>query len=196
MKEIARFIKKLRGLDHVGRWEFHPHLKYESVSQHSYWVAVFTSILANTIDRPTLVVAALMHDAEEAITADLPALVKARVPCWDDVVQKADAELFQASVGGEEREIQDALVAARFASSSTVIKLADLFSALMYARMEIELGNTHFKRIERELIYGVWNAASKEGLDPAVAARAKYLLEALGFDHTEGLERPAEISHL
>lgn len=196
MKEIARFVKKLRGVNHVERWNFHPHLRRENVAEHSMWVAVFAAILADPIDRNALVFAAVMHDAEEAITADLPALVKAKTPQWSAVVDVAEAELFQAAIGKEEREIQDAFCAARRHSESPVVKLADLFSALMYARMEIELGNTHFLRIENELIGSICKAIAKVDANSAVSTRAVALLDALGFDHMEAIDRPSEISHL
>lgn len=197
MREIARFVKKLRGLDHTGRWEFHPHLKYESVSQHSLWVAIFAGILAPAEDRNALVFAAVTHDFEESITADLPALVKAQTPNWHMVVEKAEAELFGGTVGAEERGIQDAFVAARYAAAtSPVVKLADLFSALMYARMEQELGNTHFRRIECELIQSLVKLTKKPETNVEVGRRAILLLEALEFDYTSGVDRPDCISHL
>ena len=197
MREIARFVNKLRGLNHVERWNFTPHLRRENVAEHSLWVATFTAILAPAESRAALVLAAISHDFEESITADLPALVKAHTPEWHAVVTIAEGELFGAAVGIEEREIQDAFVGARkLSEESSVVKIADLFAALMYARMEIELGNTHFFRIEREMIKSICDKASRETTDAGVGRRAMSLLVELGFDKTQGLDRPLHISHL
>lgn len=199
MKNVAKLVNKLRGMDVVVRWNFHKHLVQENIATHSFWVAVFTAILAPDDQRNELVFAAITHDMEEAITGDLPALVKAHTPQWDEVVKKAEQELFGGGGGNDADEIDilSAFRAARHtAEASIVIKLADLFAALMYARMEIELGNTHFQRIEKELIKSICKAAEKPHTPLEVASRAHYLLDTLGFDHTEGLDRPLEISHL
>lgn len=197
MKELARFVNKLRGVNWVNRWNMHARLRQENVAEHSFWVATFTAVLAPANLREALVFAAVTHDYEEAITGDLPALVKRATPSWGDTVKTAEAELFRAAVGPEEREIQDAFLMARHAAEThPVVKLADLLSALMYARMERELGNTHFNAIENELIGSITKAASKDTIDVGVARRTFALLEALGFNTSAGTQTQADISHL
>ena len=196
MKEIARFVQKLRGMNHVIRWNMHVCLRKENIAEHSMWVATFAAILAPAADRNALVFAAVTHDYEESITGDLPALVKRATPDWDSTVKRAEAELFRAAVGPEEREIQDAFIAARhLAETNPVVKIADLFSALMFARMENELGNMHFKAIENELIHTIVKAAYKPHLDEGIKSRTLHLLETLGFDANEGVPVQDDISH-
>ncbi len=194
MKDLKRFIEKVYGLSHVVRWNFNPTLRKENVAEHSFYVALFTMILSQDMEaHKDLVLAALLHDTEESITADLPALVKRYISTsWNEVVSRAEAEL----IGGGDDKFFDEFVRLRHvAEHSSVVKMADLFSALMYAREELTKGNNYFGRIERELIQSIVDAARKCEFE-SVGRRAVLLLESLGFDHAFGLPRPTEISHL
>lgn len=197
MKAMAKFVSKLRGVNNVVRWNFHPTIRKENVAEHSFWVALFVSIIACQRDRNELVLAAIMHDAEEAVTGDLPALVKGRVPkgAWEQVVDQANAELLdpaEHNIVGEESF--KALSAARDLSHETVIKAADLLAALMFADEELKMGNTYFATIRRELILSLEHVALK--LEPETARRLIRLVEDLGFDFADGLSRIPTMSHL
>lgn len=197
MKAVANFVNKLRGVSYVERWNFTPHLKHETVAAHSFWVATFTALLSKPEERHAAVLSALLHDAEEAITGDLPALVKGRVPkgAWEQVVHQAEAELLGTfAIGSDERDIIDELTNAIASSHRMVIKCADLFAALMYAQMEVELGNTHFARIRRELIDALGYTIMR--MEQSEAKRAETLAVALGFSFADALERPESMSHL
>jgi 5'-deoxynucleotidase YfbR-like HD superfamily hydrolase len=197
VKEIARFVRKLRGLNFVRRWNFHPHIRLENVAEHSYWVAVFTYIIAEPEDRARLVAAALMHDAEEAVTADLPALVKAKTVDWDVVVGHAERELYGTAhpeICLKAPEPLASLWADRENGKHVVIKIADLFAALMYAREEMSMGNKAFDRIHCELMQSVINKARQA--QKGVHDRSIRLLEDLGFDTRFACDVPDSMSHL
>lgn len=196
MKDAARFVNKLRGLNFVRRWNFHPHNRLENVAEHSFWVAIFTALIAPDSMRNELVLAALVHDAEESVTGDLPALVKRHVPTWPEVVHKAERELFSLDKHeGVAPELVHLMRARELAESSTTIKIADLISALMYCREELTSGNKAFARIEKELIFSIKKKV-KNAVDEGVAQRTLYLLDLLGFKLEDGVENPEDISHL
>jgi 5'-deoxynucleotidase YfbR-like HD superfamily hydrolase len=190
MNRLVRLIEKLRGLNFVRRWNFHPHLRDENVAEHSFWVAIITAAIAP--ERPQLVLVALMHDAEEAITADCPALVKGHVAGWDRVVDKAEEELFSGSLPVGDDPAVCALWDARRAEA--VVKFADQVAALLYTKEEIGMGNAQFERIQRELIASAWKSIAK--LHGDHVNRAARMLSELGFVPSQGVERPAEMSHL
>lgn len=198
MKAMARFVEKMRGVNHVVRWNFHPTIRKENVAEHSFWVALFAAIIAPSEARAELTLAALLHDSEEAVTGDLPALVKGRVTkgAWEQVVSQADAELLDpsiVSVHGEDA-FNDLVAARGMAHSSVVVKAADMLAALMFAEQECRLGNTYFIQIRDELILSIDKVATK--LEPKTAKRLVRLVEDLGFDFFDGKERVESISHL
>lgn len=145
MRELsssAKFLKKMRALNSVYRWNYHPRIRTENVAEHSFWVTLISMELGRIrglgdAEMGQLLSAALVHDMAEAITGDLPAPVK-RSRSWEDV-ERASIQELEACMPG----IPDALV--------RLVKLADLISAAMYATMEVDMGNTMFKRIRDEL---------------------------------------------
>lgn len=173
-------LRKLRALSHVWRWNFHPRVRQESVAEHSYWTAIYAVRL---LDRLNISAAqyvdaiqyALYHDAEEAITGDLPWPVK-RGKAWKDVHKEACSEINDPCLGGSLRE-----------DVKASIKAADLFSALVFVDEEVYMGNNFFMQIRGELIGAI--LALK--LDAA-----NELLAELGFQRNEARPFHSEMSHL
>lgn len=174
----ARTLRKLRGLSWTLRWNFHPRSRQESVAEHSYWVSLCTLILCDLknmdVDLPLRY--ALLHDAEEAITGDLPALVK-RGRSWKDVEAAAQIEIFGriSDLSGVAPE------------TKKVVKMADCLAALLFADEEVETGNRAFDQIRAELIYVAYQFRD---------AKFDELLEDLGFREVSGREPITEMSHL
>lgn len=188
---MIKFLRKLRGLRWVNRWNFHYRHKEENVAEHSFWVAIYTFALCTMMKRgeqytyqSTMV--ALLHDAEESITGDLPALVK-RYADWKPIIALARTELFSKDMK-EVRELHE------LGDSHDVVHAADLFAALVYAEEELRLGNQEFSRIRAELIGSLDRLALESGEDLTVAVRA--LLTGFGYDSRDGISKPQEMSHI
>ena len=155
--DIGTFVRRLRGLSLVTRWNFHPRVTGETVDAHSFWVAIFAMILVDihneqagfgqTVNAESVLRHALLHDAEEAITADLPFLVKREIkPHWRHVAEKAASQLFG--------NLEDYLIDWDGDGEQVrkIVKAADLFDVIHYANYEATLGNASFGEIRREAI--------------------------------------------
>lgn len=80
------------GLSYVPRWVIVPMLRQQTVSDHSWRVAMIALRMAvdlNVADCHYYAVAALLHDVHEAITGDIPSTNKGK-PKFDEMT---DAEL-------------------------------------------------------------------------------------------------------
>jgi len=187
----SRFVQKLRGMDCVVRWNQHPRIKDENVAQHSFHVAVFVLILGKMsgLDEAQLhylVTCALLHDTEESITSDLPALIKRRVTDgWSELVSIATAELYEDAEPLKKYALDSELL---------IIKMADAFAALMYADTEVAMGNTLFVQIRAELIWRIYDKAKK--MEQTLGKNAMQLMQNLGFPEAMSVPEINEISHL
>lgn len=154
------FLERLRGLSEVRRWNFHPHHTHETVAEHSFYVASYAVLMCMMDGNYSLLqeiaLSALVHDYEEALTGDLPMLVKREVKApWDVVEEKG----FQQLVGTLPVEMMTAysnwkqvtgLTIQSMATVKKYVKAADMLDVLIYCRIERLKGNTYFKEIEQE----------------------------------------------
>lgn len=71
-------LKDLLNLSHVPRWCITPVLKPQSVAEHSYRVAIIATEIARQVhvDIREVVAWALVHDAPESYTGDIPSPFK------------------------------------------------------------------------------------------------------------------------
>lgn len=180
-RPTGRFLRKLRGLSHTWRWNYHPRVRQESVAEHSYWVAVIVAELLDMkcedpIFRSRCIMAALYHDMEEAITGDLPSPVK-RGRAWKDVELAAFNEL----TGEDATEVDVDPEVKR------IVKMADIVSALLFADEEYMTGNRWFTQIRGELIQTAYDFNDLE---------LNQLMAELGFFPQEGRFPIQEMSHL
>lgn len=172
-------LRKLRALSHVWRWNYHPRVRQESVAEHSYWTTVYAARLCHMMDLPLIdtrmvLQYALLHDAEEAITGDLPGPVK-RGRVWKELISDVQDELdFHPLMEVYPEQIK------------RVVKAADLISALVFADEEVKMGNTYFLRIREEIAFSIKAMEFPE---------AHALMIELGVDFP-GLPPYPEMSHL
>lgn len=145
---------------------------------------------------------ALMHDAEEAITGDLPAMVKRYVD-WDPLVQKASEELFPSEATDPvnldsidqtvEFVHQQWQGAHNGGVAQRIVKAADLISALAYCKEEMAMGNKYFSQITKELVHcSIKVCEGHADLHKVVQG----ILAEMGFSISEGSPLREEISHL
>ncbi len=179
MKNPGQCIRKLRGLSHTWRWNFHPRVRQESVAEHSFWVAIIVNelVTAKELDaiRADCLAYALYHDAEESVTGDLPNPVK-RGRSWNEV----EYDAFQ--------EIASPTMHKLYTSNAhELVKKADVAASLLFADEELQLGNSMFEQIRGELIHVAFGFNDHEFTQ---------LLLQLGFIPSEALHPIGEMSHL
>ena len=158
----------LKRLDNIVQWLERDKFNQESVSQHSFKVAVFTRVLLEDIFRdgttPEIekfkleaVTHALFHDFDEAIILrDLPHNFKYNEYNGTAVRQAVDSfvakEFWRGELSSTKKE-DDAAV--RVLSTAiihpdacvhVIVKLADWTALLFYCRRELALHNENFKK--------------------------------------------------
>lgn len=89
---ISRITYQQRTLSHVKRWAILPHTTPQSVADHSYYVALYTSAICEILNIPPHIERdalkhALVHDMEEVFTNDLPSPFKPEKPEYHKVHQ-------------------------------------------------------------------------------------------------------------
>ena len=189
---IIKFLQKLRGVNHVIRWNFYPRVRHENVAEHSFWVATIAMLIAKRagLDPAYYAMLGLIHDYEESITGDLPFPVKRYTEGWDKVVKLAQVELFDQNGQRDLTDLWDN------AERSDVVKFADLFAALLYAGEEIKMGNNYFYTIQSECLGTINAKINKLGPNSQIGRVCDKMILELGYNSTSGSAPRTAISRL
>jgi putative hydrolase of HD superfamily len=155
------FLKKERKLDKVIRFSAQMRIKDESVSEHSFHVALYSMILAdleeknfkNKVDKEKLLKTALLHDLEECLTGDIIYDFKHTDKGLTREIKKMSQRFFENLMKNLPEKIAKEYIL--FWSKSKdknriegkIIEAADKLEGLIYALDEFSLGNKEFKKI-------------------------------------------------
>lgn len=146
----------MRALRQVRRFNQHQCSSYESVAEHSFFTGLLAYQLAQDLGMSTpalCLVAALLHDADEAVLGDIPFLVRRRfMP--PEAEREALAELGIAYDFSP--QIMD------------VVRFADAYELKMYLEEERWAGNSTLGVIEQETMYRLLHSP---GVDAGVRSR-------------------------
>lgn len=118
----------------VKRFHTWPTIQTETVGHHSFMVAHLCDMLCDA-PRFSLIIAALCHDLAEAVTGDIPSPVKRRIN-----VKKIEEKYLvplNLTVGLSESE-------------ERVLKLADIYSGMLFCVIEKSMGNYSIEPIYEE----------------------------------------------
>jgi 5'-deoxynucleotidase YfbR-like HD superfamily hydrolase len=131
-----------RVLAFVPRWTIIRTLRAQSVAEHSYFVALYAKRIGELLglsleEMAELVWAALVHDADEMITGDVPTPSKKR-----HLYIHRDRVLDDMGYG--EPDIS--------AYSKDILKVADVYEACMFLTDELAMGNTTVERLWVEML--------------------------------------------
>lgn len=150
---MLKTIQKLRRLNHVKRCSLYPVLHPTSVAEHSFHVSVLVIFIVDEmkkegriIDELKVLKIAVLHDAEEVITSDIPYTVKQQLR-ESQLKDRVDIAL-KTMVKNDLPNAPEWLVTALTASGDDsleykIAKLADLIELCQYCIDEMELGNKH-----------------------------------------------------
>lgn len=124
-----------RRLRFVPRWGVMPVIKPQNVAEHSYHVTMLARWLVQYHERhddksflADVLVHALEHDIEEAVTGDIPAPYKERQMDMMDLMDEDDTT----------------------SEAESVVKLADVMEALVYLQEEMALGSSLLGSVFKE----------------------------------------------
>lgn len=162
----SHFVAYLYRLKYIKRWSLMRNITHESVSEHTFHVALLTHLLGTIANEvygkslPTdqLVTAALFHDATEVFTGDIPTPVKHQNPdilanfrkieenAAERLVQMIPEELqpvYKPLLGGAKRKADNPYY--------LYIKAADLLDAYIKCSMEVSAGNREFAIAKQQI---------------------------------------------
>ena len=141
-------VHKIRNLQHVYRFNFHRVNRRQSVAEHSFFVALFAEEFSKVIypeyseynPRALDVMRlALYHDIEEAVTGDIPYLIRREIS--SDVLY--DLESWAREILGVHSHNMSKI-------DFEIIDFADAYELKLYLEEERLSGNTQLVDIEKE----------------------------------------------
>ncbi len=154
-----------RSLAHVVRFNGKPQHFTESVAEHSFYVAYFTSILLHflknaeeEINEVKALKIALVHDMEEAFSGDILTPFKHYNEEITEAIHKVNRNAIPIMFEDLPKDLSMELIklwtenAEQNSKEAEVVQLADKLSLISKCYEEIKVGNDYFKPIyEREL---------------------------------------------
>jgi len=154
-------VKGSRRLSYVQRWAIVPKIRNQSVAEHSYYVALYTKGMCDTMglsseETTEALSYALVHDMAEAFTGDIPSPLKRRLSDYDSA----------------EKAIKHWMMDESPATSSLtkkLVKIADLLDAVVWLTEEEGMGNTRLTKLRREITKLLERAIDSLGADCTAA---------------------------
>jgi putative hydrolase of HD superfamily len=155
------FLKEERKLDEIVRFSAQTRIKDESVSAHSFHVALYAMILAdleekifsNKVNQEKILKIALLHDLEECLTGDVIHSFKYENKSLNQKIQEIGQKFFENLMKNLPKEIaKDYLNFWRKSREKKgfeekIVEAADKLEGLIYSLNELSLGNKGFKPI-------------------------------------------------
>ena len=134
-------MKDLRTLSHVPRWGVLRVIHRQSVADHSYYVTMYASLLAETeqLDDKDLAILlryCLVHDLPEVFTSDIPGPIK-RVSVDQDKMSSYEDKGMLERFGFKVEKPSQRLC--------TLAKIADLLDEICYCHSEMNMGNLEIR---------------------------------------------------
>lgn len=152
--DFYAFMSRMKYID---RWALMRNTEEESLTQHSYEVAVIAHALAlisnkrlgTNLDADRAAVIALFHDSSEILTGDMPTPVKYYSPeitnAYKEVERVATGKLLDMLPSDLKTEYEDILIPAEEDKELwKLCKAADKLSALIKCVEEQKAGNREF----------------------------------------------------
>lgn len=139
------FSPELRTLAYVPRWSILMAHNVDNVAQHSYYVTLYTRIVADIIKwkgpMDYAMWMALIHDADEAITSDIPGPAKKHLLDPDKSQEFIDSQMEEKMLGivdlTERMEVTDQ----QHDEAVRIVLVADKLDAVLFLVGQFRMGN-------------------------------------------------------
>lgn len=146
MKIDNDFLIDLYNLKGLKRYNTHFKIHDESVAEHSYYVSLFSMIIADTFDvndktKLLVVKKAMLHDLPEIVTSDIPHPTKERFPRIKEILEDAEDEILEEYLNNP-KEFFVKTNKSFEVIADIIVKLADKISVIQFCLVEQKLGNT------------------------------------------------------
>lgn len=160
---MSPFPPRLRIMSSLRRWSVLPTLMPDFVAAHSWYVAIYSIIIADLIKwegpKDQLLICALLHDIDEIVTGEICYGIK------DSIIDKNKYEEFSmrqmCKITPNLLMMQNKTTELKNISDEikSIVHCADRLDALFYCAMEKAFGNGAMaKRLEKcnEILGAVW----------------------------------------
>lgn len=152
LDNACSLIRKSRGLNFQTRWNMYPKTRNESVSEHTFNVALFTLIILYIKSNGSLsfqdyetVVGSLLHDLEESVTGDIPTLTKRCIKSEEGMLLEAKKELGVDKLGSIDYLF-------KFFRDNRVVELADKLASAWWCDEQEKCGVRIYKHIKNQIL--------------------------------------------
>nr|DAG86908.1 MAG TPA: putative hydrolase of HD superfamily [Bacteriophage sp.] len=177
INKVATLIRKSRGLNYQTRWNMYPRTRKESISEHTFNVAMFTTAILAIKNKGVLsyvdyetIVGSLFHDMEESVSGDIPTLTKRLMGNELGMLEESKNEMMLNKIPSFEYLF-------KFFRNNRVVELADKLAAMWFAAEQEECGIQIFRHIKNQIVTKIINDYSE------VFPQVKEFISALGIKY-------------
>lgn len=189
INKVATLIRKSRGLNYQTRWNMYPKVRTESISEHTFNVAMFTAAILAIKNKGVLgyvdyetIVGSLFHDMEESVSGDIPTLTKRLIGNELGMLEESKNELMLNKIPSFEYLF-------KFFRNNRVVELADKLAAMWFAAEQEECGVLMYKHIKNQIITKMISDYSE------IFPQLKEFIKALGIKY-EREEYTTKFTHV
>ena len=159
IKLEMHILTKLYNLKNLVRYNPRTKIANESVAEHSFFVALFTAMIAEKLEmsdseKLRCITKALIHDLPEIDISDIPHNVKRKYPEIKEVVERAENEWFKKFMPSFENLCTTE-------EEDDIVEIADIYSVVQYCENERRLGNQNFEDIAENSLNRIATILSK-----------------------------------
>lgn len=151
-------MRDIRTMSDVPRWTVLRTIQKQTVADHSFYVALYTKMILNTLDfdgcgaqiviqlKLDAINQALIHDLSETFTSDIPGPVKHTFDsdAFKDYEEKGVENRFCSSL----LECESCFTIKHLELVECIIKLADVLDQAAFLTSETRLGNLNVSKME------------------------------------------------
>lgn len=168
----------VKRLDYVNRYSSIPVLHKETVSQHSYWVILYATLIHQSVSNDEdilryVMLKSLTHDIMECLTGDVVKTFKYSSISLKKTIDKAEKKL-ENKLSESIRQMMGSAVSGKSHIDEyvkDVVKAADFMSLYHFMTRELNMGNREIIPFYKQMIYDLQimaNITSKHNHDSII----------------------------
>ncbi|SHH60374.1 5'-deoxynucleotidase [Ferrimonas marina] len=157
------FVAWMLRLSHISRWNTMSGARHENVAEHSYGVAVIAYMIAQygvvrfgrDYDPKEIGMAAVFHEASEALLGDMTSPVKYAMPEFTKIYKKLEHNTEEAMIKSLPEDIRGSLASLVIQQQvdpqiKAIVKAADDISAYLTACEQVDASRKDFVEAKRK----------------------------------------------
>jgi len=163
-KKLFKWLTgKIRRLSHIKRFSSFPVNRQENVSEHSFWVALYSYLIATMMSQQGFkinidktVTKAIVHDLEEALTGDIIRSFKYKNDNFRKMSKDIESSLMENEILDGFNKVQKNIIFSNWRNSKDntiegrVVAFSDILTVVSYCKEENNLGNKHLHSVSTQ----------------------------------------------